>query len=253
MTLLNLSFSACGFLGIYHLGAAAALHLHGEKLLGTLNACAGASAGALVATMLVTVPEKIEDCKEFTYRFADEVRKQKLGAMTPGYDFMHTLKEGIEHILPPNAHEIAGNRLSVSITHSKTRENCMVSSFSSREDLIKVLLASSYVPLYAGIKAVEYQGDKWMDGGLSNSLPVLPVGRTVTVSPFSGRHDICPKDSGLMTVYMKFAKQDIRLSKDNIIRLSQALFPPMQEKMEVLFQNGYDDAVQFLRKENWFQ
>ncbi|MGH0137513.1 UNVERIFIED_CONTAM: hypothetical protein FKN15_025113 [Acipenser sinensis] len=209
MTLLNLSFSACGFLGIYHLGAAAALHLHGEKLLGTLNACAGASAGALVATLLVTVPEKIEDCKEFTYRFADEVRKQKLGAMTPGYDFMHTLKW--------------------------------------------VLLASSYVPLYAGIKAVEYQGDKWMDGGLSNSLPVLPVGRTATVSPFSGRHDICPNDSGLMTVYMKFAKQDIRLSKDNIIRLSQALFPPMQEKMEVLFQNGYDDAVQFLRKENWFQ
>ncbi|XP_041127614.1 patatin-like phospholipase domain-containing protein 4 isoform X2 [Polyodon spathula] len=231
MTLLNLSFSACGFLGIYHLGAAAALHLHGEKLLGTLNACAGASAGALVATVLVTVPEKIEDCKEFTYRFADEVRKQKLGAMTPGYDFMHTLKEGIEHILPPNAHEIAGNRLSVSITHSKTGENCMVSSFSSREDLIK----------------------KWIDGGLSNSLPVLPVGRTVTVSPFIGRYNICPKDSGLMNVYIKLAKQDIRLSKDNIIRLSQALFPPMQEKMEVLYQNGYDDAVQFLRKENWFQ
>lgn len=60
MTVLNLSFAACGFLGIYHLGAAGALLRHGDKMLGSLGACAGASAGALVAAVLITAPEKLE-------------------------------------------------------------------------------------------------------------------------------------------------------------------------------------------------
>lgn len=60
MTVLNLSFAACGFLGIYHLGAMDAFLRHGHKLLGSLGACAGASAGALVAAVMVTAPEKLE-------------------------------------------------------------------------------------------------------------------------------------------------------------------------------------------------
>lgn len=60
MTLLNLSFSAAGFLGIYHLGAAKAFLRHGDKLLGVLKAYAGASAGALIASLMVTAPDKLE-------------------------------------------------------------------------------------------------------------------------------------------------------------------------------------------------
>ena len=44
----------------------------------------------------------------------------------------------MEAILPPNAHELAHDRLHVSITNTETRENYLVSSFPSREDLIKV-------------------------------------------------------------------------------------------------------------------
>ncbi|XP_006031379.1 patatin-like phospholipase domain-containing protein 4 isoform X4 [Alligator sinensis] len=250
---LNLSFAACGFLGIYHLGAAAAFYRHGENLLKVVKAFAGASAGSLAATVLLTAPEKIEDCKEFTYNFAEETRKLDFGAVTPGYDFMKRLRGGIESILPSDAHERAGNRLYVSITNTKNGENYLVSNFASREDLIKVLLASSFVPIYAGIKAVEYKGEKWIDGGLTNGLPILPVGRTVTISPFSGRLDICPQDKGRVALYVKVAKQDLMLSVANLIRLNQALFPPSQKKMESLFQNGFDDAVHFLLKENWFE
>ncbi|KTF76609.1 hypothetical protein cypCar_00047652, partial [Cyprinus carpio] len=110
--------------------------------------------------------------------------------------------EGIEEILPPNAHQLANERLHVSITHSKTRKNCMVSSFTSREDLIKVLLASCFVPVYAGMKPVEFQG---------------------------------------------------QFSKDNIIRLNQALFPPSLPRLKALEQQGYQDAVYFLKKERWMQ
>lgn len=47
-------------------------------------------------------------------------------------------REGIESILPSDVHEIAENRLYVSVTNSKSGENHLVSNFASREDLIKV-------------------------------------------------------------------------------------------------------------------
>ncbi|XP_029460264.1 patatin-like phospholipase domain-containing protein 4 isoform X6 [Rhinatrema bivittatum] len=177
---LNLSFAACGFLGIYHLGAAAAFLRHGKRMLQAVKAFAGASSGSLVATVLLTAPEKTKECQLFTYKFAEEVRNQTFGAATPGYDFMNSLRAGLESILPPNAHEVADNHLYVSITCTKNRENYLVSNFASREDLIKLSVA-------------------------------------------------------------------------NLERFIQALFPPRQEKMESLFQNGFDDAVQFLMKENWFE
>ncbi|XP_024844105.1 patatin-like phospholipase domain-containing protein 4 isoform X5 [Bos taurus] len=155
---INLSFAACGFLGIYHLGAASALYNHGRKLLKDVKACAGASAGSLVASVLLTAPQKIEECNKFTYDFAEEIRRQSFGALTPGYDFMARLRSGVESILPANAHELAHGRLHVSITNTRTRRNCLVSSFPSREDLVKVLLASSFLPIYAGLKPVEYKG-----------------------------------------------------------------------------------------------
>ncbi|XP_069496075.1 patatin-like phospholipase domain-containing protein 4 isoform X2 [Ambystoma mexicanum] len=166
---------------------------------------------------------------------------------------MNTLRGGIESFLPPNAHEIAQNRLYISITNTKSKENYLVSNFASRDDLIKLLLASSYVPLYAGIRAVEYKGEKWFDGGFTNNLPILPFGRTVTISPFCGRLDICPRDKGLMDLYLTIAKQDVMMSMANLYRLNQALFPPTKETMESLFQAGFNDALHFLKKENWFE
>ncbi|KAM4795128.1 patatin-like phospholipase domain-containing protein 4 [Rhinophrynus dorsalis] len=253
MNHLNLSFSACGFLGIYHLGAASALLKHGPSMLNSVKVFAGASAGSLVAAVLLTAPDKMKESKDFIYTFSKEVRKKSLGAVTPRYDFMKRLRGGIESILPLKAHEIAENRLFISITNAKTRENCLVSNFASREELIKVLLASSFVPVYAGLQAVEYKGQKWYDGGFTDSLPILPTGRTITVSPFIGQQDICPRDKGNLDIYIKFANQHILLSAANLKRLNQALFPPSQEKMESIFQDGFKDAMNFLQSENWFE
>lgn len=54
-------------------------------------------------------------------------------------------REGIESILPSDVHEIAENRLYVSVTNSKTGENHLVSNFASREDLIKVIMLNMAV------------------------------------------------------------------------------------------------------------
>ncbi|XP_053170308.1 patatin-like phospholipase domain-containing protein 4 isoform X2 [Scomber japonicus] len=251
MTVVNLSFAACGFVGIYHLGAVGAFLRHGDKLLCSLRACAGASAGALVAAVMITAPHKLEHCKEFTYSFADSVRRQKFGAVTPGYDFMLALREGMEEILPRDAHSLATDRVYISITHSKSGKNHLVSRFTSREDLIKALLASSFVPVYAGLKPVEFRGEKWIDGGFTDSLPVPPVGRTITVSPFAGLQDVCPVHMGRFRTQLKLANMNVMFSMENIKRLNQALFPPSAAYMHSLYEEGFDDAVRFLKRESW--
>ncbi|XP_072254174.1 patatin-like phospholipase domain-containing protein 4 [Pyxicephalus adspersus] len=253
MSHLNLSFAACGFLGIYHLGAASALLNHGQRMLNAVRFFAGASAGSLVAAVLLTAPDKIKESKDFIYQFSEDVRSQTFGALTPRFDFMKYLREGIETVLPAEAHDTAQNRLYVSVTNTKSRENCLISSFASREELVKVLLASCFVPVYAGFNAVNYKGEKWFDGGFTNALPILPTGRTVTVSPFCGRQNICPNDKEQMEMYFKIANQDMMLSAANFQRLGHALFPPSQEKMESVFQDGFKDAVNFLESENWYE
>ncbi|XP_017295091.1 patatin-like phospholipase domain-containing protein 4 isoform X1 [Kryptolebias marmoratus] len=250
MTVVNLSFAACGFVGIYHLGAVGAFLRHGDKLLASIGACAGASGGALVAAVLITAPDKLQQCKAFTYRFAENVRQQKFGAITPGFDFMLTLRDGIEEILPREAHSLATDRLYVSLTNSKSGKNCIVSRFTSRDDLIKALLASSFVPVYAGLKPVEFRGQKWIDGGFTDSLPILPVGRTITVSPFAGLQDVCPVHRGRFNTQLRLANMTIMFSLENMKRLNQALFPPSTSTMQSLCEEGFTDTVRFLNREN---
>ncbi|XP_043965729.1 patatin-like phospholipase domain-containing protein 4 isoform X2 [Gambusia affinis] len=223
MAILNLSFAACGFMGIYHLGAVGAFLRHGDKLLGSLRACAGASGGALVAAVLITAPDKLEHCTKFTYEFAESVRQQRFGGITPGFNFMLILRSG---------------------------KNRIVSRFPSRDELIMALLASSFVPLYAGLRPVEFSGQKWIDGGFTDSLPILPVGRTITVSPFAGLQDVCPVHRGHFNTKLNIANMKIMFSMENIKRLNQALFPPSLSTMHAIYEEGHTDAVRFLKRED---
>ncbi|XP_077575838.1 patatin-like phospholipase domain-containing protein 4 [Stigmatopora nigra] len=252
MTVVNLSFAACGFLGIYHLGAVGAFFRHGHKMLGSLKSCGGSSAGALVAAVMITAPDKVEHCKRFTYNFAESVRQQRFGAVTPGYNLLSKLREGIEEILPVDAHILASGRLHVSMTHFRSGKNQIECQFNTREELIQALLASSFVPVYAGLKPVEFRGQKWIDGGFTDSLPIMPSGRTITVSPFSGPQDVSPLHTGYaLKTQLKLANMNIMFSIENIKRLNQALFPPPTNGMESLCQEGFDDAMRFLKMEGW--
>lgn len=251
MSVLNLSFAACGFMGIYHLGAVGAFLRHCPSSRASPEACAGASAGALVAAVVITAPEKLEECKDFTYTFADSVRRQPFGAVTPGFDFMQNLREGIDSFLPSDAHSRATDRLFISLTHSQTGRNLLVSQFNSRDELLKALLASSFVPFYAGLKPVEFRGETWVDGGFTDSLPILPSGRTITVSPFSGPQDVCPVHRGRSHRHLHLANMKVMFSVENIKRLNRALFPPSHKEMKRFHEEGFNDALRFLHRENW--
>lgn len=53
---------------------------------------------------------------------------------------------------------------------------------------------------------------KLVDGVLSNSLPILPVGRTVTISILSGRSDISPQDKGQRNRLLTITNQEVMVS-----------------------------------------
>lgn len=68
-SIINMSFAGCGFLGIYHLGAATTFQKHGKSFLHQVDRFAGASAGALVASVLAIKGDDTEILKVRTTLF----------------------------------------------------------------------------------------------------------------------------------------------------------------------------------------
>ncbi|XP_075930385.1 1-acylglycerol-3-phosphate O-acyltransferase Pnpla3-like [Petromyzon marinus] len=160
-------------------------------------------------------------------------------------------RDGIEALLPEDAHKRAEGRLHISISSARSGHNRIVSSYGSRQELVQVILASSFIPFYAGLEPVTYDGECWFDGGLTNNLPVLERGRTITVSPFSGQHDICPCDPGAVQLFVRVSRENFRLNVRNALRVARAVLPPPRRTMEGVFHCGFQDAARFLHAEKW--
>lgn len=88
-----------------------------------------------------------------------------------------------------------------------------------------------------------------MDGGLSNNLLVLDE-QTVTISPFTGESDICPQDDYGAYMQLTIANTSIAVTPSNIYRIQSILFPPHPEVMSKMCQQGFDDALRFLQRNN---
>ncbi|CAG0921250.1 unnamed protein product [Notodromas monacha] len=126
-------------------------------------------------------------------RVAAQARKKTLGPFSPTFNITKILRSGLEEVLAENAHEIVSGRLHVSMTRICDGQNVIVSHFETREDLIQALLSSSFIPLFSGYLPPSYRGVRSFDGGFSDNLPILDE-NTITVSPFCGESDICPRD-----------------------------------------------------------
>lgn len=88
-----------------------------------------------------------------------------------------------------------------------------------------------------------------MDGAFSDNLPTLDE-NTVTVSPFCGESDICPRDNSSQMFHVNWANTSIEISKQNINRFGRVLFPPKAEVLSNMCQQGFDDALSFLHRNN---
>lgn len=243
---MNLSFAGCGFLGIYHVGAAACLRKYAPEL--PIDFIAGASAGSMAASCLLSNANLgvIRDC---IIRSASEARSRTLGPFCPFFDIQKELRNGLTQVLPANAHELVSGRLFVSVTRISDSKNILLSQFGTRDELVQALLCSSFIPMFSGLRPMSFRGVRYIDGGFSDNLPVHDHA-TVTVSPFSGEADICPKDSSSGFLSFSVTNTNFQLSRRNIQRFVHALFPPSPETLQKMCQQGFNDTLDFLQRNN---
>ncbi|XP_072309656.1 patatin-like phospholipase domain containing 3 [Eucyclogobius newberryi] len=245
----NLSFAGCGFLGIYHIGVASCFLEKAPYLVRGATKIYGASAGALTASVLAS-QACIAKCCEDVIDVAKEARRRNLGPLHPAFNLVKVLKSGLNRDLPDDAHVQASGRLCVSLTRVSDGQNVLVSHFSSKDELIQALVCSCFIPIYCGLIPPSFRGVRYVDGGISDNLPQSELKNTVTISPFSGESDICPRDSSSSFHELRFTNTSIQMNLGNMSRLSKALFPPEPKVMADICQSGYKDALRFLEDNN---
>uniref|UniRef100_A0A8C6NTN2 PNPLA domain-containing protein n=1 Tax=Nothobranchius furzeri TaxID=105023 RepID=A0A8C6NTN2_NOTFU len=209
----NISFAGCGFRSIYYVGALSCILERVPQLVHGASKIGGASSGCLVAAALavgIPIGELLNHpiffliCEQVLY-----------------FTFSLILRE----MLPEDAHLRATGKLCVSLTRLSDGENVLVSEFTTREELIQVLMCSSFFPVYCGFVPPSYRGVLYMDGALSNNMPLFELRNTITMAPFSGESDICPKEGTFNFFEANY-----------------------EQKLAEICHNGYMDALRFLKE-----
>lgn len=230
----SISFAGCGFLCIYHVGVAAALRMFVPEELRSRWTLYGASSGSLVSALLLCADtnsfgsaarlllENSAQARSFFY--------QPFKAL----DFKSVLLDGLEEILPADAHTICSGRLHISLTRMRDLRNVIVSEFASRQELIDAIICSCYIPGLLGWMPPTFHGEYYVDGVFSNNQPVaVPSGdgegplTTITVSPFVGETDICPgprDEASASPRHLNLNGTSIQLTATNVLRAPNVLF-----------------------------
>ncbi|TKS73536.1 Patatin-like phospholipase domain-containing protein 2 [Collichthys lucidus] len=207
----------------------------------------GASAGALTATALVS-GVCLGEAGARIIDVAKEARKRFLGPMHPSFNLVKIVRHMLLHTLPADCHHEANGRLGISLTRVSDGENVLVSHFNSKEEVVQACVCSAYIPVYCGLIPPTLQGVRYVDGGISDNLPQYEMKNTITVSPFSGESDICPRDTSTNIHELRFTNTSIQFNLPNLYRVSRALFPPDPMVMKNMCKQGYKDALHFLKK-----
>ncbi|CAB1345828.1 unnamed protein product, partial [Coregonus sp. 'balchen'] len=197
----NLSFAGCGFLGIYHIGVASCLSEQAPYLIKGATKIYGASAGSLSASMLAS-QASIARCCEDVIETVKEARKRNLGPLHPSFNPLKSIRSGLERDLPADAHTLASGRLCVSLTRVSDGQNA--------------ILCSCFIPIYCGLIPPSFQGVRYVDGGISDNLPQSVLKNTISISPFSGESDICPRDTSFNFHELRLNNTSIRLNLGNM-------------------------------------
>ncbi|XP_046917761.2 uncharacterized protein LOC124498094 [Dermatophagoides farinae] len=243
---ISFSFSGCGFMGLYHVGVASCLREYAP--ISPDTKFLGASAGSLAAISLVCDMPLGESTSEIL-NVAMRARARALGPFHPSFDINRILYDLLMRTLPDDAHIRANGRMYISVTRVSDGKNVIINQFKSKEELIKALQCSCFIPLWSGLLPPKFNGITYIDGGCTNNLPILDE-NTITVSPFSGESDICPQDDTFNLFQFNFTNTSISISPSNIYRISRILFPAHPETLSKICQQGFDDALRYLQRNN---
>ncbi|XP_039882327.1 patatin-like phospholipase domain-containing protein 2 isoform X3 [Simochromis diagramma] len=245
----NISFAGCGFRSIYYVGALSCILERAPQLVHGASKICGSSSGCLVAAAL-TVGIPIEQLCADILTTAKEARKHTFGVFHPTFSLLRTVRDSLLEKLPEDAHLRASGRLCVSLTRIADGKNVLVSEFASREELIQVLMCSCFFPVYCGFIPPSYHGVRYVDGALSNMMPLSEQRNTITMAPFSGESDICPREGSYNFFEVHYGNISIQANTGNVYRVCTSFLPPRLEKLAEICHNGYMDALCFLREKD---
>ncbi|XP_052604473.1 1-acylglycerol-3-phosphate O-acyltransferase PNPLA3 isoform X1 [Peromyscus californicus insignis] len=241
----SLSFAGCGFLGFYHIGATLCLSERAPHLLGEARTFFGCSAGALHAVAFVCrLP--LDQIMEILMDLVRKARRRNIGSLHPFFNINKCVRDGLQETLPDNVHQIISGKVYISLTRVSDGENVLVSDFHSKDEVVDALVCSCFIPFFSGLIPPSFRGERYVDGGVSDNVPLLDAKTTITVSPFYGEHDICPKVKSTNFFQVNVTNLSLRLCTRNLHLLSRALFPPDVKVMGELCFQGYLDAFRFL-------
>ncbi|XP_072242457.1 patatin-like phospholipase domain-containing protein 2 isoform X1 [Leuresthes tenuis] len=243
----NIAFTGCGFRSIYYVGSLSCILERLPQLVHRASKIGGASSGCLVAAPL-TLGIPMEQLCFKILTMAKEARKHTLGVFHPTFSLLQTVRHYLLENLPEDAHLRATGKLCVSLTRLADGENVLVSEFASRDELIQVLICSCFFPVYCGFIPPSYRGVRYMDGALSNNMPLFEHRNTITMAPFSGESDICPREATFNFLESHYGNVSIQVNTGNVYRVCTSFFPPKLEKLAEICHIGYMDALSFLKK-----
>lgn len=245
---LKISFGGCGFLGVYHAGVGKCVKDHAPHLFTRFDTFYGASAGAITAVCAACKSDPMVPYKWVKKTF-EASRKYRFGMLHPSFDLYTRLRDFLEGFLPKNAHRLARGRVKISLTTFPEKKNWLVTDFNTRNELINAIIASSFIPVYAGFKDLpKFRGKRCCDGGFTSNIPFSSDPDVISVSPFSGDCDICPQGESASPHIVNISDQPLQISAKNIVRLTNALCPTSWNQLEELFHQGYSDGLRFFRR-----
>ena len=107
----------------------------------------------------------------------------------------------------------------------------------------------SHVPvIFQYSPGATFLNKKYLDGGLTNQLPIFDSA-TLKISPFSGKFKhICPPDNNFANLTL--AKENIFINKDNVIRGIHAITYQNQAVLDKYHKLGYELTLKYLENMN---
>ncbi|NXJ36844.1 PLPL1 protein, partial [Ciconia maguari] len=218
---LSILFRGCSFLLLYEAGVLDALQKLSPDILKSASRIYGASSGSIIATLALCEYDKGKGYALpfvlYVKLYLSTMKTSFLGYLA-GRKTPKILKDFLNKHLPANAHQLVSGRLHVVLTRLHDWRNVVVSEFASREDLIQVLICSCFIPLYFGLLPPAYHGVRYIDGELSMWRGSITVRTMISVSPFAGEYDICPKDGSAAFFNFVLSDSVLQISKRNICR-----------------------------------
>ncbi|XP_030711248.2 1-acylglycerol-3-phosphate O-acyltransferase PNPLA3 isoform X1 [Globicephala melas] len=243
----SLSFAGCGFLGIYHIGVTSCLSERAPHLLRDARTFFGASAGALHCAFLLSgIP--MEQTLQALVDLVRSARSRNIGVLHPTFSLNKEVRDGLQKHLPDNVHQLVSGKIVISLTRVADGENVLVSDFRSKDEVVDALSCSSFVPFFSGLIPPSFRGVRYVDGAVSNIIPFFDTKTTITVSPFYGESDICPKVKSTNFLHVNVTKLSVRLCSENLYLLTRVLFPSDLKVLGELCCQGYLDTVRFLEE-----